>query len=42
MVGSSFNSPAESNYNPIEGECLGVASALHKTRYYTPRGVTSS
>jgi hypothetical protein len=35
MVGSSFNSPAESNYAPIEGECLGVASALHKTRYYT-------
>ena len=35
MVGSSFNSPAESKYAPIEGECLGVASALHKTRYYT-------
>ena len=35
MVGSSFNSPAESNYGAIEGECLGVASALHKTRYYT-------
>ena len=35
MVGSSFNSPAESNYAPIEGDCLGVASALHKTRYYT-------
>ena len=35
MVGSSFNSPAEANYAPIEGECLGVASALHKTRYYT-------
>ena len=35
MVGSSFNTPAESNYAPIEGECLGVASALHKTRYYT-------
>ena len=41
MVGSSFKSPAESNYAPIEGECLGVASALHKTRS-TPRGVTSS
>ena len=35
MVGSSFTSPAESNYAPIEGECLGVASALKKTRYYT-------
>ena len=35
MVGSSFNTPAESNYAPIEGECLRVASALHKTRYYT-------
>ena len=35
MVGSSFNSPAEANYAPIEGECLGVASSLHKTRYYT-------
>ena len=35
MVGSSFNSPAEANYAPVEGECLGVASALHKTRYYT-------
>ena len=32
MVGSSFTSPAESNYAPIEGE---VASALKKTRYYT-------
>ena len=35
MVGSSFTSPAESNYYPIEGECLGVANALKKTRYYT-------
>ena len=35
MVGSSFTSPAESNYAPIEGECLGVANALKKTRYYT-------
>ena len=35
MVGSSFNSPAKYNYAPIEGECLGVASALRKTRYYT-------
>ena len=35
MVGSSFNSPTEANYAPIEGECLGVASSLHKTLYYT-------
>jgi hypothetical protein len=35
MVGSSFTSPAEYKYAPIEGECLGVANALHKTRYYT-------
>jgi hypothetical protein len=27
--------PAEADYARIEGECLGVASALHKTRYYT-------
>jgi hypothetical protein len=32
---SSFNSPAESNYAPIKGECFGVASALHKSRYYS-------
>ena len=35
MVGSSFNSPAESNYAPIKGECFGVTSALHKSRYYS-------
>ena len=35
MIGSSFTSPAESNYAPIEGECLAVAYALKKTRYYT-------
>jgi hypothetical protein len=35
MVGSSFTSPLESNYAPIEVECLGVSNALHKTRYYT-------
>ena len=26
---------AESNYAPIKGECFGVASALHKSRYYS-------
>ena len=35
MVGSSFTSPAEANYAPVEGECLGVVNALYKTRYYT-------
>ena len=42
MVGSSFNSPAASNYAPIEGECLRVASALTKRQGTTPRAVTSS
>ena len=35
MVGSSFLSPAEQNYSPIEGEGLAVANALHKTWQYT-------
>ena len=35
MVGSSFLSPAESRYAPIEGECLAVVNALYKTRHYT-------
>ena len=35
MGGSTFNSPTKSNYIPIEGECLWVASALHRMRYYT-------
>ena len=35
MVGSSFLSPAEQNYSPIEGEGLAVVNALHKTRHYT-------
>ena len=35
MVGSFFLSPAEENYAPIEGECLAVVNALHKTRYFT-------
>ena len=26
---------AESNYAPIEGECLAVTYALDKTKYYT-------
>ena len=35
MVGSRFTNQAESNYAPIEGECLGVTYALDKTKYYT-------
>ena len=35
MMGSSFLAPAESRYGAIEGECLGVVNALHKSRYYT-------
>ena len=35
MVGSRFTSSAEQNYAPVEGELLGVADGLHRTRYYT-------
>ena len=35
MVGSRFTNQAESNYAPIEGECLAVTYALDKTKYYT-------
>ena len=35
MIGSSFLAPAETRYGAIEGECLGVVNALHKSRYYT-------
>ena len=35
MVGSSFLSPAEQNYSPIEGESLAVVNALQKTKHYT-------
>ena len=34
MAGSKFNSNAESNYAPIEGECLSVVKALHKCRHF--------
>ena len=33
-AGGRFNSAAEAGYAPIEGELLGIASALHKTRYF--------
>ena len=35
MAGGRFNSETESNYAPLEGELLGIASALHKSRYFT-------
>ena len=34
MAGGRFNSDTEAGYAPIEGELLGIASALHKTRYF--------
>ena len=34
MAGGRFNSETEAGYAPIEGELLGIASALHKTRYF--------
>ena len=37
MIGSRFTNQAESNYAPIEGECLAVTYALEKTKYYTLR-----
>lgn len=35
LCGARFCTPAESRYHPIEGELLGVAWALEKTRQYT-------
>ena len=34
MAGGRFNSEIEAGYTPVEGELLGIASALHKTRYF--------
>merc|ERR1712105_424075 len=34
MAGGRFNSETEAGYAPIEGELLGIASALHKSRYF--------
>lgn len=35
FAGSRFTSPAESRYAPVEGELLGVAWSLKKTRFFT-------
>ena len=35
MVGSRFTHVAEANNSPTEGELLGMADALSKTRYFT-------
>ena len=34
FAGSQFNTRAESNYAPVEGEALAVVKALQKTRYF--------
>ena len=34
FAGSQFNTKAEANYSPVEGEALAVVKALHKARYF--------
>ena len=34
FAGSQFNTRAESNYSPVEGEALAVVKALRKARYF--------
>ena len=35
MAGGRFINKTEAGYTPIEGELLGIATALHKSRYFT-------
>jgi hypothetical protein len=35
MAGGRYNTECESHYSPVEGELLGIANALHKSRYLT-------
>ena len=34
MAGGRFNNETEAGYAPVEGELLGIAAALHKSRYF--------
>ena len=34
LAGGRFTSPAESRYSPVEGECLTVVEALHKSKNF--------
>ena len=34
IAGGRYNTPTEAAYAPVEGELLGVAAALHKSRYF--------
>ena len=34
MAGGRYNNETEAGYAPMEGELLGIASALHKSRYF--------
>ena len=34
-AGGRFNTGSEANYAPVEGELLGIAIALHKSRFLT-------
>ena len=34
MAGGRFNNETEAGYVPVEGELLGIAAALHKSRYF--------
>ena len=34
-TGGRFNTSAEANYAPVEGELLGIAITLHKSRFLT-------